>query len=207
MTHDTWPFHLTPDTWHLTPDMWWGVNILSKSQLFSSYGWGVMMFWKFGGKGLLSYFMNYKGVRLNLIWGISLSFCPASATYGFSGVPWADLAKSSFSFHSTSLLADCVNLCVCLCVSLSPPPTFQDKNFNFHSRFFNLLFHFSTLDNKFVWFYFSRHSRFFLLSINFTFQFSNTFFKIFFSQDTLDFIKSYLAIDWTDGQTDGHFDL
>ena len=157
-------WHMTPDpfTWHLTPDTWhgWGVNILSKSQLFSSYGWGVMMFYKFGGKGLLSYFMNYKGVRLNLIWGISLRFCPASATYGFSGVPRADLAKSSFSFHSTSLLADCVNLFVCLCVSLSPPPPFKIKISIF------------TLD--------------FLISY-FTFQLSTTNLCVFISQDTLDF--------------------
>ena len=142
-----------------------------------------MMFWKFGGKGLLSYFMNYKGVRLNLVWGISLSFCPASATYRFSGVPWADLSKSSFSFHSTSFLADCVNLFVCLCVSLPLPNTFQDKNFNFYSPFFNLLFHFSTLDNKFVWFYFSRHSRFFFAIYKFHFSIlEHIFFIIFFSR-------------------------
>ena len=67
VTHDTW--HVTPDTWHLTrdtghvtPDMWhvtsdmwhvtcdtwWGMNILSKLQLPSSYDLGVMMFWRFG---------------------------------------------------------------------------------------------------------------------------------------------------------------
>ena len=34
---DTW--HVTCDTWHVTRDMWqvWGLNILSKSQLPSSY--------------------------------------------------------------------------------------------------------------------------------------------------------------------------
>ena len=55
MTPDMW--HLTHDTRHVTPDMWhvirdaWhvtpgGRNILSKSQLPSSYGLGVMMFFK-----------------------------------------------------------------------------------------------------------------------------------------------------------------
>ena len=43
---------VTRDTWHVTPDMWHvvGVNILSKFQLSSSYGLGVMMFWRSGGK-------------------------------------------------------------------------------------------------------------------------------------------------------------
>ena len=43
LTRDTW--HVTPDMWHLTCDMWqltydtwWGVNIISKFQLPSSYG-------------------------------------------------------------------------------------------------------------------------------------------------------------------------
>ena len=44
----------TPDTWHMTCDTWWGVIMLSKFQLPSSYGLGVMMFWRFGGKGLLN---------------------------------------------------------------------------------------------------------------------------------------------------------
>ena len=45
MTRDTW--HVTCDMWHT----WWRVNILSKFQLPSSYALGVMMFWRFGGKG------------------------------------------------------------------------------------------------------------------------------------------------------------
>ena len=47
--------HLTGDTWHVVG---WGVNILSKCQLSSSYGLGVMMFWKFGGKGSLTDWLN-----------------------------------------------------------------------------------------------------------------------------------------------------
>ena len=51
MTHDAW--HMTRDTWHMNHDTWHkvGVNILSTFQLPSSYGLGVMMFWRFGGKG------------------------------------------------------------------------------------------------------------------------------------------------------------
>ena len=43
LTLDTW--HLTPNTWHMTCDTWWGVNILLKFQLPSSYGLGLIMFW------------------------------------------------------------------------------------------------------------------------------------------------------------------
>ena len=50
MTPDTW--HLTHDTWHVTNG--WGSSILSKLQLPSSYGLGVMMFWRLGGKGSLT---------------------------------------------------------------------------------------------------------------------------------------------------------
>ena len=57
---DTW--HMTRDTWHLTSDNWRGVNILSKFQLPSSYGLGVLMFWRFGGKGRVTRLMNDKGV-------------------------------------------------------------------------------------------------------------------------------------------------
>ena len=65
VTPDTW--HLTCETWHVkpytlhvTPDMlnMVGVSILSKFQLPSSYGLGIMMFWGFGGKGLLNELMN-----------------------------------------------------------------------------------------------------------------------------------------------------
>ena len=46
--------NFTRDTWHLTHEIWWEVNILSKCQLSSSYGLGVMMFWRFGGKWRVS---------------------------------------------------------------------------------------------------------------------------------------------------------
>ena len=48
-TPDTW--HMTHDTWHMTCDTWWELSILSKVQLSSSHGWGVMMFWRIGGNG------------------------------------------------------------------------------------------------------------------------------------------------------------
>ena len=38
MTCDTW--HMACDMWHMSCDTWWGVNILSKFQLSSSYGLG-----------------------------------------------------------------------------------------------------------------------------------------------------------------------
>ena len=56
-------WHLTCDTWHMIPDtshdIWHvtrcgGVNILSKLQVPSSCGLGVMMFCRFGGKGSVS---------------------------------------------------------------------------------------------------------------------------------------------------------
>ena len=56
MTPDKW--QLTHDTWHLTHDVWWGVNILSKFQLSSSYDLGVMIFWRFGDKGWITAWMN-----------------------------------------------------------------------------------------------------------------------------------------------------
>ena len=61
-------WHVTPDTWQMTHDVWqvthdiWhlvGVNILSKCQLPSSYGLGVMMFQRFGGKGSLTHLMQW----------------------------------------------------------------------------------------------------------------------------------------------------
>ena len=53
LTPDTW--HLTRDTWHLTCDTWWGVNILSKFQLPSSFGLGGKGIWRSGGKGSLTW--------------------------------------------------------------------------------------------------------------------------------------------------------
>ena len=42
---------LTTDTWHVTYDTWRGLTILLKFQLTSSYGLGVLLFWRFQGKG------------------------------------------------------------------------------------------------------------------------------------------------------------
>ena len=53
---------MTPDTWHLTCDTWWGVNILLKLQLSSSYGLGIMMFWGSGGKGSVNESVSNGGV-------------------------------------------------------------------------------------------------------------------------------------------------
>ena len=47
VTCDTW--HMTHDTWHVTCDMLWGVNILSKFQLPSSFGVGVSQIWALWG--------------------------------------------------------------------------------------------------------------------------------------------------------------
>ena len=54
LTPNTW--YETTDTWHMIHDMWQmvGVNILSKFQLPSSNGLGVMMICRFGGKGWLT---------------------------------------------------------------------------------------------------------------------------------------------------------
>ena len=60
MTHDT--CHMTPVIWHMTFDIFWWVNILSKFPLPSFYGLGVMMFWRFWGKGPLTKWMINKGV-------------------------------------------------------------------------------------------------------------------------------------------------
>ena len=47
MASNTWhltPDNLTPDTRHMTCDLCWVVNLLTKFQLPSSFGLGVMMF-------------------------------------------------------------------------------------------------------------------------------------------------------------------
>ena len=68
VTRDTW--HVTRDTWnvtwHVTHDMWhvWGVNILSKFQLPSSYGLWFIILWRYGGKGLLAELINESVTRL-----------------------------------------------------------------------------------------------------------------------------------------------
>ena len=59
VTHDIW--HVTHDTWHVvTRETWhvWGVNILSKFQLPSSYRLWFMILWRSGEKGWLTEWMN-----------------------------------------------------------------------------------------------------------------------------------------------------
>ena len=53
-------WHMTRDTWHVTCDTWhvWGVNILSKFQLPSSYRLWFMILWSSGGKGWLDQSIN-----------------------------------------------------------------------------------------------------------------------------------------------------
>ena len=60
MTCDTW--QVTHDRWHVTHDTWCGVTILSKFQLSSSNGLGVMMCWRSGGKGSLTQLINHEAV-------------------------------------------------------------------------------------------------------------------------------------------------
>ena len=69
LTPDTWhlppdTWHLTPDTWHLTCDTWWGVNILSKFQLPSSFDLGGKVIWRSGGKGSLTYSLDQSVMKL-----------------------------------------------------------------------------------------------------------------------------------------------
>ena len=72
MTCDTW--HVTRDMWHVTCDTWhvtWhvtrdlfgGVNILSNFQLPSSYSLWFMIFWRSGGKGWLTEWLNDEAVH------------------------------------------------------------------------------------------------------------------------------------------------
>ena len=59
---------VTQDMWHMTCDMLWGVNILSKFQLRSSYCLWYMISWRLGGKSWLidwlNYLINNKGVYI-----------------------------------------------------------------------------------------------------------------------------------------------
>ena len=52
VTHDMQ--RMTHDTWDVTCDMLWGVSILSKIQLPSSYGLGETVFWRYFHKGWIS---------------------------------------------------------------------------------------------------------------------------------------------------------
>ena len=56
VTYDTW--HVTRDMQHVTCDMLWGETILSKFQLPSSSGLWFMIFWRFGGKGWFTHWLN-----------------------------------------------------------------------------------------------------------------------------------------------------
>ena len=79
LTPDIW--HMTHDTWHLTCHTWWGVNILSKVQLSSSHYLGVMMFWRFGGKGWLTQLIGKTALatpgllQILVLWPPELEFC------------------------------------------------------------------------------------------------------------------------------------
>ena len=56
VTHDMW--HMTHDMQRVTCDMVRGVNILSKFQPRSSSGLWLMIFWRLGGKGWLTQWIN-----------------------------------------------------------------------------------------------------------------------------------------------------
>ena len=76
VTRYTW--HMTSDMWHMTCDTCWGVNILSKFQLSSSNGLGVMLLWIYFNKPSLT-LMNHEAVcrtapaTLGLL--ITIEFC------------------------------------------------------------------------------------------------------------------------------------
>ena len=54
--------HVTCDTWNMTCDMLWGVNILSKFHLPSSYFLWFTILWTSRGKGSLTDWMNDEAV-------------------------------------------------------------------------------------------------------------------------------------------------
>ena len=56
LTPDMW--HMIQDMWHMTCDTWWGMNILSKCQLPSSFGLGSRVSWSFWMKGSPTQWMN-----------------------------------------------------------------------------------------------------------------------------------------------------
>ena len=51
-------WHEKRDMWHGTHNRWGEVNLLLKFQLPSSFGLGMKVYRRFGGKGLLSLLMN-----------------------------------------------------------------------------------------------------------------------------------------------------
>ena len=68
-------WHETCDMWHVTCDMWQVIydtwregNMPSKVQAPSSFGFGVKVFWRFGGKDdWLNKGMNHKDVQRTLL--------------------------------------------------------------------------------------------------------------------------------------------
>ena len=58
LTCNTW--HLTHDTWYMTCQVMW--YMVSKFQLSSFHGFGVIMFWRFGGEGWLNQLLYDKAV-------------------------------------------------------------------------------------------------------------------------------------------------
>ena len=67
VTYDTW--HVTPDTWnatrdtlHVSRDTQGVVSIVSKFQVPSYDGFGVIIFWRLGGKGSVTEWINDKCV-------------------------------------------------------------------------------------------------------------------------------------------------
>ena len=77
-------WHLTPDWWLVTCDTWWGVNILSKFLLPSSYCLWFMILWRSGGKGWRNHLISDEAVcrtapatpgLLIIIHGFTISYC------------------------------------------------------------------------------------------------------------------------------------
>ena len=75
VTYDMW--QVTHDMWHMTHDTYCGMNILSKFQLPSSFGFGLTVFWIYFHKPWLSYLMSHKAIYktapatpglLNILW-------------------------------------------------------------------------------------------------------------------------------------------
>ena len=59
VTCDTW--FMSHGTWHMRYDMFCEANIVQKFQLPCSNGVRVMLFWRLGGKGWLTEWMNHEG--------------------------------------------------------------------------------------------------------------------------------------------------
>ena len=57
LTCDIW--HMAYGIWHVIYDRWREVNLLSKFQLPSSYGFGMKVFWRYFHKGWMSQLINH----------------------------------------------------------------------------------------------------------------------------------------------------